>query len=152
MKRLLWLVPLLLGCTTIHQPPVVGVEEIQKRKAMSEIAFLDDTLPVVKFRAPFIYHMWLAQVKACTGVEKEGMPALYLAPVAPLGSDFATARYYPRKKIIVFSLGAEVEPWIVRHEFLHWLLDPQDTKGHPDEWFSPDPSIGRCAALITPRS
>jgi hypothetical protein len=149
MKRLLWLLPLLMACTTVHRPPQTDIREAQRRAIDDRVSWLGDSLPVVRFDPPYVYSMFKAQVEACSGVKKDGFPKFYIAPVAPLGSNYALAVFVPRQNVVVFALGSEVLPWVVRHELLHWLLAPRDTRDHPPEFFSADPTIGRCAPFIT---
>ena len=72
---------------------------------------------------------------------------MFIAPVTPLGSDFAAARTYPARDAIVFGLGSETEGWIVRHEFIHWLVLPENTADHPAKYFGPESA---CWPFVNP--
>jgi hypothetical protein len=149
MKRLAFVS--LLFCLSCHTAkPETGTRAAQQRAAETRIAWIADSIPIVRFDPPFVYHMLKAQVESCSGVHKDGFPAFFIAPIAPLGTHYEVAVFIRSSNVVVFSLGAENQPWVARHELLHWLLAPRDTKDHPPEFFSKDPLIGRCAPFITP--
>lgn len=149
MRRRILIVALALcaTCTTVRVPQT-DLRAARQRIAEDRIGWAVDTVPIVRFDVPFVYHMFKAQVESCSGKHKEGFPALFVAPTAPLPYRYALAVYSRENNSIVFALGSEVMPWVIRHELLHWLLAPTDTKDHPSEWFSTDPTIGRCAPLL----
>lgn len=144
MKRLLPLL-LLLSCTTIHQPPEVGVRARQREIIARDVGFIYDSLPILRFDVPFAYRMLKAQVESCSGLKRDGFPRLYESSQNPLPGGHL-AEYYHDGNVIVFALGSVVVAGIVRHELLHFLLAPET--GHPPEYFSLDPLVGRCAQYL----
>ena len=71
MKRLL-LFALLASCTTLHTPPQPTVQDAQRRIAVHDVAWLEDTSPIIAFRPPFVYGYWRLQVEACVGKSRPG--------------------------------------------------------------------------------
>ena len=147
--RLLYLLLLLVGCTTVHRPPVIGPEAERARIAKRDIAWFGDTTPIVRFNPPYIYGLWRLEVEACAGRTRDGWPNFYIAPTNPLGGDKLAMYVYPSNSI-VFSLGSEVVPWIVRHELLHFVLNGEGGQ-HPKEWFGDATNPGKCWDFINPR-
>lgn len=137
---------LLTSCTTKHvAPPTPTLGDILKQR----IAWVYDTIPVLKFDTPFAYGFFRLQVEACSGKTRLGWPRFFVAPISPLPPDNRAAFYAPQSQSIVFALGEEVQPSTIRHELLHWLLDPLDpTDMHPAEYF--DKQSGKCGTLVNP--
>lgn len=132
MRHALLLCCLLLGCH-LPDPRVKGVQhDPRPRIAARDLAWANDTIPVLRFNPPFIYGSWKLQVESCSGLSKAGWPRFYVAPVNPIGPGWG-GYYASQSQSIVLALGNEVNPDIVKHELLHWLLDP--INGHPEDFY-----------------
>lgn len=140
---LYFLTAVVLGChsptPTIQPTPL---ETTRVRVVEDQLGWFDDTIPIVRFRPPFAYGYWRLQVEACAGVTKDGWPKFFMAPISPLRADYAIGLFASRSNSIIFAFGAETQPWVVRHEILHWLLYPINTKDHPPEHFGPQSPCG----------
>jgi hypothetical protein len=136
---------LLSACSLKHvEPPKAGPDKAAILH--DRLAWLNDSTPVVRFATPFVYGLWKLEMEHCSGRHKEGWPRFYVAPIAPLHADGRIAFYAQDTKAIVFGLGEEVNPFTVRHELLHWLLDPWDPRdAHPAEYFAE-----KCGLYVTP--
>lgn len=143
MKRLALLLALCLSCTH-HGRPTTIVKNRQDEIAARDLGWIYDSIPVMRFNTPFLYGMLRLQVESCTGRTKNGWPKFYIAPVTPFGPSYQAAYFY-EQNAIVFGLGNETNPFIVRHELIHWLVAPQD--GHPPEYYGPD---SPCRPLLSP--
>jgi hypothetical protein len=146
MRRLAFL--LLLAVLSCHRipPQLAPASQAVERVLARDIRFIYDSVPIVKFRTPFLYGVFRLQVESCSGRTRDGWPAFYLAPVNPLNDRGFAAAYFPDADAIVFGLGSEVNEQIIRHELLHWLLRP--TMGHPPEFFGDSLSNGKCGHLL----
>lgn len=134
------------ACAGNHvAPPPRTAAETRTNVLERRLAWISDSIPILQFATPYIYGAWRLEVERCSGKTKDGWPAFYVAPVAPLGPDGRSAFYASDSKVIVFGLGSEAIDWIVRHELAHWLLDP--IGGHPEEYFGP---TGKCGRLVNP--
>lgn len=124
----------------------------------NRIAWIADTVPILRYEPFFIYHAWKAAVEACSGIKRDGMPTFYVAPISPLASDGRIGFYAPDTRTVVLALGYERDQWIVSHEILHYLLELVIPKGrsgetmeetslrsHPPEYFTQ-----KCGQLVSP--
>lgn len=162
MKTLaLCLIAIGLACGP-SQPVLAPTPSASARRAdilARDIAWLGDSVPLVRFNIPHIYGLWRLQVEQCTGLSRPGWPLFYVAPIVPLSSDGRVAMYASGSNSIVFALAHEGMDWIVRHELLHFLLAPLIPKApkgetpaeaalrvHPPYYFD-----GRCAFLVQPQ-
>lgn len=137
---------LLLACRQpVHTPPN-PLAEARARVLLEQVAFWQDTVPIVKFRPPFAYGYWRLEVETCSGKTREGWPTFYQAATMPLREDGAWAVYDHTANAVIFGLGVADISWLIRHELLHFLLSPD--LGHPPEYFDADE--GKCAALVNP--
>lgn len=148
MKRLAFLLLLCTACTVQHVPPPTLVRQ-RATILENRLGWLSDTTPLLRFDTPYAYGFWRLQVEACSGHTREGWPRFFVAPIAPLGQD-RLAFYDPEGNVIVFSLGAETQDWVFRHEMLHYLLAPEHLKDpHDEAYFGVQ---GKCGALVHPKS
>lgn len=140
------------ACASSHHPPPTTTAHDKRAEVLfRQIAWFHDTVPLLRFNVPTIYGVWRIEVERCSGKEKQGWPSFYQAPISPLSSDGRVAFYAPDSKSIVFALGQVGESWIVRHELLHWLLDPHPLDDpHPAEFFGDDDGPGKCGHLVRP--
>lgn len=142
------------SAATIHTvPPDTRVRVLER-----DLAWIGDTIPIVRFNPPFIYGAWRLEMESCTGKHREGWPKFYLAPIAPLPKQ--RAAYYEEQSLsVVFALGKETQAAVVKHELGHFLLfpslppAPSDTGeieawAHPPEYYGP---TGACASTINPQ-
>lgn len=146
-----------------HQTDTTPSATTRTAILVRSIAWANDTIPVVRFNPPWAYGAWRLEIEACSGLHREGWPAFYVAPIAPLpGPDAGHPRaayYDERSRSIVFALGTEGNASIAKHEILHYLLFPflprvnADTMtvdeaerwAHPTEYYG---ATGRCAQAI----
>lgn len=134
----------LSGCAFVKVDTAVqATQAAQVRIIERDIAFMYDTVPVLRFRAPPVYAMWRAEVEECSGLKREGAPSFWIAPTTLMPNQWL-GMYIRQKRQVVLALGAETVAWIVRHEYLHDLINEP---GHPAEFFGDSVSLGRCGHL-----
>lgn len=149
---------LLAGCTV--QPYVVPPSvQVQRAQILErEIAWGRDTIPLLRFRVPFVYGAWRIELEQCSGLTREGWPSFYVAPVSPLPGSLL-GYYDEGAKAVVFALGNEARKQTVLHELLHFFLAPTiDPRRQPDETgeervarlHPADYFTGRCGQLLYP--
>ena len=124
------------------------------------VAFVNDTLPVLAFPTPHVYGAIRVALEQCSGLTREGWPRFYIAALNPLPG--ALLGFYDEQtRSVVFALGNENHAGTVAHEILHWLLAPiisprrgreeswEDfvARVHPEAYFG---ESGRCAHLLYP--
>lgn len=125
---------LLAACSVKHVPaPPHSPSERRAAVVMRDVRWIHDTIPILRFEPYFIYFAWKAEMESCSGVKREGMPVFYVAPISPLAGDGRIGFYAPDSRSVVLSLGYERDAWIVRHEILHYLLEPVIPKARPGE-------------------
>jgi hypothetical protein len=148
VRALLYLFVALIGCASAPVITVPTPVEHRARIAGRDIAWLGDTIPIMRFNMPFSYAYLRAEVEICSGLKRDGWPLFFVAPINPIWMQQgpAVAMYIEKSKIIVFALGSETIPAYVRHELLHFLIGAT-TRGHPEEVFGPD---APCAPLLVP--
>lgn len=136
---------LLLSCRQpIALPPTTQLQQARARALIEQVAFWQDTVPIVKFPPPFAYGYWRLEVERCSGKTRDGWPAFYQSATMPLREDGAWAVYDHTVNAVIFGLGVADISWLIRHELLHFLLSP--SIGHPPEYFDRD--TGKCGALV----
>lgn len=141
MRRAFLLTLFLLA--SCHQPKTAPEPADHKIKALADrLGWYSDSLPLLRFDPPPIYALWRAEVEHCSGHERAGWPKLFIAPVEHFNGTHL-AFYVYKQNAIVFALGSESAPWIVRHEILHFLLPPSHE--HDPEYFGEGT---RCGALV----
>jgi hypothetical protein len=130
-----------------------------------DLAWVSDTLPVLRFNTPYSYGALRVQAEQCSGRTRAGWPRFYVASISPfpgmLLAFFEDDPDDPDDRI-VFALGYETDDFTVVHELLHWLLAPVVSpkwdkqresyeafivRVHPAEYFG---KSGRCAHLLYP--
>lgn len=159
------LLPLLcLAVTTCGQPAVTTAPSPSARRAAyldRDVAFIFDSIPILRFNRPFAYAAIRAAVEHCSGLTREGWPTFYVAPQNPLPG-MVMAFYSEDTQSIVFALGNEVSASTTAHELLHFLLAPHIPpkirkdesypdfiqRVHPDSVF--DRLSGKCGPLLYP--
>lgn len=173
-RKLLKVVPLVLTfgllpfgtsyCTSsgqLQRSAVVTPDRAAQRRAVlaDRVLWLADTIPIVRFEPPFIYGSWRLELESCSGLRRKDWPKFYLSPVSPLPPRGSLAFYIAELDAIVFALGTENNASIVRHEMLHFLLEPRippkpdgetqeefERRLHPTEYFG---GASRCTGIIT---
>ena len=128
--------------------PSVAHKAILRR----DIRWLSDSIVLLRFDAPPSYVQWKAEVEKCSGLHRDGWPTFFVAPVFPLPA-LRLGFYVWQSQTVVFALGAEREAWVVRHELLHWLLDPKwapKDDEHPKAYFGLGTDFGKCGDLVNP--
>lgn len=136
----------LSGCATATVDTAAAVQATQARVLARDVAFMEDTIPVVRFPPPPIYAMWRAEVEECSGLHRDGGLTFWIAPRVLMPNKWLGMYVRPKRQAI-FALGSETVAWIVRHEILH---DLSDRPGHPPEFFGDSVSLGRCGHLTRP--
>lgn len=117
---------------------------------LRDIAWLEDSIPLLRFDPPPIYAAWKAQIEKCSGVKRDGWPKFYIAPVLPLPKEWL-GFFAASSQTVVFALGFERQDWTVRHELLHYVLDPLNLPDeHPAEYFGKGANFGKCGDLVNP--
>lgn len=118
--------------------------ERQAQILVRDIAFMHDTMPLLRFDPPPVYAMWMAEVEQCSGLRRDGQPTYWIAPRAVMHNDWI-GMYVRQERRAIFALGAETLAWVVRHEMLH---DRLNLPGHPPEYFGDELSPGKCGHLV----
>lgn len=137
------LLPFLVTCVA---PTVTQQGQPSPRDIIADnVAVMDGTTALLRFSPPLAYFFWRSQVEQCSGVLREGIPSLWIAPIVELNAKGAIGMYIRDQRRIVFALGAETVAWVVRHEFLHDLLNITQGDTHPAEYFGE-----KCGALVYP--
>lgn len=145
---LYFLIAVVLGCHSGVKPtPPTPLEQSRIRILDDRAGWFSDTIPIIRFNPPYIYGTWRLEAEACSGLTKPNWPKFYVAPISPLREDWAVGIYAPRSESIVLALGAESADWVVRHEILHWLAAPRNTKDHPADLFGRE---SRCGPIVNP--
>lgn len=141
------LLALALLCTACTTQSHVSLTPSQKRAEILErtIGWYRDSIPLMSFAPPPIYGALRLQVEQCLGKTRGGWPNFFVAN-QPLPDNHA-AVYVAGRSVIVFSLGADRVPWIVRHEIGHWILEAHNVVGHPPDHYGPD---APCRHLFQP--
>ena len=148
-------------------------KELRDRVIAEHFGILDDSLAVLRFNPPSVFHQWYAEIIGCSGVKFPGsLPPVFVAPITEFqrGPNEAPslAFYNAVHRYIVFGLGWERVDWVARHEFLHDALqlngiipstpfgesyDEMRQRTHPLEYFGgvmPDGTVvrGKCGMLV----
>lgn len=149
----------MMACSCQYRRPVVTTGPARPDILKRDIAWIHDTIPVLRFETPEIYAVVRLNMERCSGLTRAGWPRLYLAPWNPL--PYGRAAFYdPDAEAIVFALSSEANLFIVGHEILHWLLEPTVSprrindetpdefavRVHPPEYFD-----RRCGHLLRPQ-
>lgn len=146
--------------------PLPTFAERRSEIAKRDIAWIADTIVIMRFEPFFYWGTIKMEMEVCSGRTRAGWPEFYVASISPLGRDHLgrhiAAWYDKRTQSILFALGSEVFTPYIRHELLHWLLEdlipdapPRETpdqteaRVHPAEYFG---SSGRCSHLLYPQS
>lgn len=149
------------SCATLtgQLPPQV-VAEKRAEVIERDIAWLGDTIPILRIGVPFMYGYFRLQLEQCSGLTRDGWPRFYQAPINPImtGDGPSAAFYDPEANVIVFALGTLTDRTVILHEMLHFLLKPQipdaphgetreqkDLRVHPPKYFTE-----KCGHVINP--
>lgn len=146
MRALAFLVLLLCTACTLQHVPPDSAPNPRVRVADRDIAWIMDTVPIVRFNPPYVYAVIRMQAEQCSGLTREGWPRLYVAPINPIPTSMGPAKaiYTSGANAIVFALGYETDPRVVLHELLHYLRG-EAKRQHRDAEFGPD---SPCARLL----
>jgi hypothetical protein len=147
MRAILYGLVALIGCASLPAQKVSTSQQVRARVAERDLAWLGDSIPLMRFNMPFSYTWLRSQMEECSGLKREGWPTFYLAPINPIwmAQGPAAAMYVHKTNVVVFALGSETVPWIIRHELGHFLLNGMS--GHPEQVFGPE---SPCAPLLQP--
>jgi hypothetical protein len=142
---------------------LVASQPVHAKRAeilLRDIGWVHDSIPLLRFDPPHQYHFLRAQVELCSGIHRDGWPRLYVAPINVLPGGHG-GFYASDSDVIVFALGYEAYEWPVRHELLHFVLEPHippappveteeeaDARVHPPEFFARE--TGKCGAYVNP--
>lgn len=136
-----------IALSTCALPPeTASTPQAAAQLIADNVAVMDGTITVMRFRPPPIYTMWRAEMEECSGLSREGSPTFWIASTVFLTKPGRLGAYVSPHRRIIFGLGNETLAWVVRHELLHDLINPApgDTT-HAPEFFEQ-----KCGALVHP--
>lgn len=113
----------------------------------------DSTTLMMRFDAPAEYVQWMNEVVACSGIDPDDhwdtywiVPRRFLkVDTTEMGLIVNTwAEHVGQSHAIIFGVGFEMDAPVVRHEFLHHLLQvAHDPIAHDSTYFN-----GKCRGLV----
>lgn len=128
-----------------HAP--TASQELRARIARNIATMADGTI-VMYFKQPFSFRELFEEIEECSGRESQHDDTYWIAQTNPIrtGHGPALAVHYKDTHRVVFALGIETNPYIIRHERLHHLYpelsDSSVRAMHPDSVFGKDAPCG----------